>query len=186
MSRPIIRSKRVVMALSNAAMRASSAAMREVLVTANTVNMMPLKRMGTPIAKYSWTLSISRLRVYSAQSQPRLIGEPPSGRFLGRRSAGRQGTNCCYECPRRHAAEYHNGSMTTAPNGNQSRSLQSSCISCIVNPPDTAQARDRYRDDLNASRPGTRRYNDIAGFAEVCTASCAATCTGILRSRPMA
>jgi len=40
----MMRSNRVVMVFSNAAMRASSAAMREVLVTANTVNMMPLKR----------------------------------------------------------------------------------------------------------------------------------------------
>ena len=47
----MMRSKRVVRLLSNAAIRNASAAMRDVLVTANTVNMMPLKIIGTPIAK---------------------------------------------------------------------------------------------------------------------------------------
>ena len=31
----------------------------------------------------------------------------------------------------------------------------------------TAEARDRYREEFNASCPGTHRYNGIAGFAEV-------------------
>src|ERR1035438_3461298 len=56
--RPMIRSKRVVSVFSNAVIRAwmpdileSSAAMREVVMTANTVNIRPLKTMGTPIAR---------------------------------------------------------------------------------------------------------------------------------------
>src|ERR1035438_5638126 len=75
---------------SSAAIRASSAAMREVLVTANTVNMMPLKTMGTPIARYTWTLSISAMSIpYTPHKSP---SPAPAkfGHFGHHRSGGRR------------------------------------------------------------------------------------------------
>jgi hypothetical protein len=41
-------------------------------VTANTVNMMPLKRIGTAIARYSWTLSISSMSIPYLPTDPHL------------------------------------------------------------------------------------------------------------------
>jgi len=72
----------VVIVFSSAAIRVSSAAMREVLVTANTVNMMPLKTIGTPIAKYSWTLSISPTSIPYAKP-PRVSFQLRKSQILG-------------------------------------------------------------------------------------------------------
>lgn len=66
----MIRSKRVVRVFSMAVIRdsmpdirESSAAMREVVMTANTVNIRLLKTIGSPIANYSWTLSIRDISI---------------------------------------------------------------------------------------------------------------------------
>jgi hypothetical protein len=54
-----------------------------VLVTANTVNMMPLKTMGTPIARYTWTLSISAMSIPYTRPTSRRRPHPPSSGTIG-------------------------------------------------------------------------------------------------------
>ena len=67
--------------------RDSSAAMREVVMTANTVNMIPLKTIGTPMAKHSWTLSISALSIpYTPHKSP--SPAPTSAGYGSAASAG--------------------------------------------------------------------------------------------------
>jgi hypothetical protein len=88
------------------------------------------------------------------------VRQPPFGRSSGRGRVGRQGTNCCNEWRRTHAALYHNDSMTIAPNGSR---LIFTTIQHRHSPEGFHARRTRRLECLCT----TAGYNDVSGFAEV-------------------